>query len=82
MPLDLTCPKCTHLFPVTEARHPVWVQCSRCEADLTAEFKKVQAPLPGQPAYELLVTPGKPAGAAAPAAAGAKPLRLDDDEEE
>jgi hypothetical protein len=80
MPQDLNCPKCKHVFPVTEARHPVGVQCPGCEAELTAEFRKLATPVPGQPPYELLVKVGKPAGSP-PTLPGGKKLRLDEDEE-
>lgn len=59
MPQDATCPKCTHAFPVTEARHAFTVICPKCETAMTAEFKKPAAPPDaGQPPYELLVKPG------------------------
>jgi hypothetical protein len=82
MPLDLNCPKCQHVFPVTEARHPVGVQCPGCDSELTAEFRKRPTPItPGQPPYELLVAPGRPANS--PATAGkSMQLRLEDEEEE
>jgi hypothetical protein len=78
MPLDLNCPKCEFVFAVTEARHPVGVQCPGCEAELTAEFRRVPVPEPGEHPYELVVSVGSPAGSVAPAA-GKKPLPLDDD---
>jgi hypothetical protein len=81
MPLDVHCPMCNHAFPVTEARSAVGVDCPGCAAELTAEFRKRPTPVPGQHPYELFVSPGRPAGAAAPAA-GKKPLPLDDDAEE
>jgi hypothetical protein len=81
MPLDLSCPKCNHVFPVTEARHTVGVQCPGCDAELTAEFRKVPPPVnPGQPPYELLVSVGKPPGAPPAVSGGGKKLRLDDED--
>ncbi len=80
MPLDLSCPKCNHIFPVTEARHPVGVQCPGCDAELTAEFRKLPTPVPGQSPYELLVSAGKPLGAASAVSGGGKKLRLDDED--
>jgi hypothetical protein len=79
MPLDLDCPKCRHVFPVTEARHPVGVQCPGCAAELTAEFRRLPVPTPGQPHYELLVSVGRPPGSAPPPPAG-KPRKADDGE--
>ncbi|MBA4065535.1 MAG: hypothetical protein C0501_17830 [Isosphaera sp.] len=79
MPLDLDCPKCRHVFPVAEARHPVGVECPGCAAELTAEFRRLPLPTPGQPHYELLVSVGRPPGSAPPPPA-ARPLKLDDDE--
>jgi hypothetical protein len=61
MPMDLSCPKCGFVFPVADAAHPVGVECLRCEAQLTAEFRKLPMPAPGQPPYELVVTLGAPA---------------------
>jgi hypothetical protein len=75
MPLDLKCPKCSHVFAVTEARHPVGVDCPSCDAGLTAEFRRVPVPAPGEAPYELLVKVGKPAAAAA----GGRRARADDD---
>jgi len=80
MPLDLNCPKCKNAFPVTEARHPVGVQCPSCDTELTAEFRKRSTPVPGESPYELIVKLGKPASAAAPPTE-AKKLRLDDDDD-
>ncbi|VTU00610.1 hypothetical protein : Uncharacterized protein OS=Planctomyces maris DSM 8797 GN=PM8797T_30127 PE=4 SV=1 [Gemmataceae bacterium] len=39
MPLDVTCPRCQRVFPVTEARAAVALECPRCDAELTAEFR-------------------------------------------
>ncbi|WP_439622267.1 hypothetical protein [Gemmata sp.] len=39
MPLDVTCPRCQRVFPVTEARAAVAIECPRCDAELTAEFR-------------------------------------------
>jgi hypothetical protein len=79
MPLDLNCPKCNHVFPVTEAKHPVDVQCPGCEAHLTAEFRKRPAPVaPGQHPYELLVSVGRPT--AVPPALPRKKLHIDEAE--
>jgi hypothetical protein len=39
MPLDVTCPRCQRVFPVTEARTAVALECPRCDAELTAEFR-------------------------------------------
>ena len=82
MPQDLNCPKCEQVFAVTEARHPVGVQCPGCDAELTAEFRRVPVPTPGESPYELVVSEGRPAGSAAPATSAKKPLPLDDDDEE
>lgn len=83
MPLDVNCPKCAHVFPVTEAKHPFAVQCPGCDAELTAEFRKLPVPVPGQPHYDLLVTPGRPQGVP-PAVPGqsSKKLALDEEDEE
>ncbi len=81
MPLDLNCPKCQHVFPVTEARHPVGVECPGCAVDLTAEFRKRTTAEAGQHPYELLVSVGRPPGSQ-PVPAGGKKLRLDDEGEE
>jgi hypothetical protein len=84
MPQDANCPKCKHVFPVTQARHPVGVRCPGCEVELTAEFRKRPAPIePGISPYELLVKPGKPAGGVTePPPTPKKPRREDDDEDE
>jgi hypothetical protein len=59
MPQDANCPKCKHIFPVTEARQAFTVPCPSCETDLTIEFKKpANPPEAGQAPYELLVKPG------------------------
>jgi hypothetical protein len=79
MPQELSCPKCEYVFAVTEARHPVGVQCPGCAAELTAEFRRVPVPTPGESPYELVVSVGRPAGSATPGS-GKKPLPLDDDE--
>jgi hypothetical protein len=82
MPQDAACPKCAHSFPVTEARHPFTVACPRCEAELTAEFKKpATAPEAGEPPYDLLVKSGALPGSAAPTPAP-KRKKDDDDEDE
>jgi hypothetical protein len=78
MPQDLTCPKCGNVFPVTETRQPFGVQCPGCDVDITAEFRKIAKPEPGQPPYELLAKLGKHT---APDAPKQKALKLDDDEE-
>ncbi len=80
MPQDLTCPKCAHVFPVTETREPFGIQCPGCDVELTAEFKKLASPAPGQPLYELVVKVGKCPGAGR--GTEAKAMRLDDEEEE
>ncbi|MBN9118827.1 MAG: hypothetical protein J0I06_06655 [Planctomycetes bacterium] len=81
MPLDATCPKCSHPFPVTEARHAFTVACPRCEAELTAEFKKpATPPEAGQAPYELLVRPGALPGTTAPPPPPRK--KKDEDEDE
>jgi hypothetical protein len=78
MPQDLTCPKCKHAFPVTETRQPFGVQCPACDVDITAEFRKIAKPEPGQPPYELLAKLGKYTAAEIPKQ---KALKLDDDED-
>jgi hypothetical protein len=79
MPQDATCPKCSHSFPVTEARHAYTVACPRCEAELTAEFlKPATPPEAGQPPYDLKVKAGALPGAAA--AAPTRRRKSDDDE--
>jgi len=80
MPLDLNCPKCQHAFPVLESRQPVGVECPHCDTELTAEFRKRAAPMPGESPFELLVTEGRPADAPPPSAA--QPMRLDEENEE
>jgi hypothetical protein len=81
MPQDVTCPRCSHSFPVTEARHAFTVACPRCEAPLTAEFKKPAVPPEaGQPHYELLVKPGALPGNTAPPPVPRKKKTDDDDE--
>lgn len=79
MPLDANCPRCRHVFPVTETRGAVGVSCPGCETELTAEFRRRSTPEPGQHPYELFVSLGRPAGAAA--AGGPKKHRLPDDDE-
>lgn len=80
MPLDLSCPKCNHVFPVTEARHPIGVQCPGCEVELTAEFRKVPPPVaPGHSPYELLVSVGKLPGLPPALPSRGTKLRLDDE---
>ena len=82
MPQDATCPKCTHAFPVTEARHAFTVACPKCEAELTAEFKKpATPPEAGQAPYELLVKPGALPGTVVPPPVPKK-KKDDDDEDE
>jgi hypothetical protein len=79
MPQDANCPKCKHVFPVTEARHPFTVACPRCEGDLTVEFKKpATPPEPGEPHYELLVKPGALPGTSGPPPV---PKRKSDDDD-
>src|SRR5262245_48197243 len=81
MPQDATCPKCSHSFPVTEARHAFTVVCPRCEGLFTAEFKKPNVPPEaGQPPYELLVKPGALPGNTTPPPVPRK--KKDDDEDE
>ena len=80
MPLDVNCPKCEKVFAVTEARHPVGVQCPGCDTELTAEFRRVPVPNPGESPYELLVSPGRPEAVPPPLSGGKKPMPLDDDE--
>ena len=48
MPLDANCPQCKNVFPITEARSAVGVQCPGCDAELTAEFRKRPTTEPGQ----------------------------------
>jgi hypothetical protein len=79
MPLDVNCPKCRHVFPVTEAKSAIGVQCPGCESDLTAEFRKRSTPAPGEHSYELLVSPGRPAGSPPPM--GNKRPRAEEDDE-
>lgn len=81
MPLDVNCPKCQKVFPVTEARHAVGVECPGCDAELIAEFRKRAAPDPGQHPYELFVSAGRPPGSP-PVSPGVKALRLDDDDDD
>ena len=81
MPLDVNCPKCKHVFPVTEARSAIGVQCPGCDTELTAEFRKRSTPVPGQHPYELVVSPGRPVGSPPPLT-GKKPLNIDDEEQE
>jgi hypothetical protein len=78
MPLDAHCPRCRHVFPITEAKSVIGVQCPGCETELTAEFRKRATPEPGQHPYELFVSTGRPAGAPP---AGVKKHRLPDDDE-
>ena len=66
MPLDANCPKCRHVFPITEARSMIGVSCPGCETELTAEFRKRATPEPGQHPYELFVSLGRPAGSPPP----------------
>jgi hypothetical protein len=80
MPLDVNCPRCQHVFPVTEAKSAIGVQCPGCEAELTAEFRKRPTPVPGQHAYELFVSPGRPIGAPPPLPKR-KPKVADEDDE-
>jgi hypothetical protein len=82
MPQDLSCPRCEKVFAVTEARHPVGVQCPGCDAELTAEFRRVPVPTPGESPYELVVSEGRPAGSPPPTTSAKKPLPLDDDDED
>jgi hypothetical protein len=80
MPQDVNCPKCTHSFPVTEARHAFTVACPRCEAELTAEFKKpATPPEAGQPPYDLLVKSGALPGTVAPPPVPRKKKEEDDE---
>lgn len=59
MPQDANCPKCKHIFPVTESRQAFTVACPKCDIDLTIEFKKpATPPEAGQPPYDLLVKTG------------------------
>lgn len=83
MPLDATCPKCKQVFPVTEARHPVGVECTGCATDLTIEYRKRPSPIdPGTHPYELLVKAGKPVAMGQDAATAPKKKRHEDDEDE
>lgn len=61
MPLDVTCPRCQRVFPVTEARAAVAVECPRCDAELTAEFRPASRRAPAA----ARVRPGYPASQAA-----------------
>jgi hypothetical protein len=82
MPQDATCPKCTHAFPVTEARHAFTVACPKCEAELTAEFKKpTTPPEAGQAPYDLLVKPGALPGTVVPPPVPKKKKDEDDEDE-
>ncbi|MBM3982701.1 MAG: hypothetical protein FJ304_21005 [Planctomycetes bacterium] len=82
MPQDATCPSCSNVFPVTEARGPFTVPCPRCETDLTVEFQKLSVPHEaGQPHYDLSVKPGKLPDAA-PTSAGSTKRKRDDDEDD
>lgn len=85
MPQDVTCPKCNCVFPVTQARHAVGVQCTSCEAELTVEFKNRPAPIePGVPPYDVVVRVGRPVslGNANLPPPAPKKKRRDEDEEE
>ncbi|HEV3386783.1 MAG TPA: hypothetical protein VG097_18345 [Gemmata sp.] len=85
MPQDATCPKCNHVFPVTQDRQPVGVDCPRCDTELTVEFSKRPAPVePGDPPYVVAVKKGRPAASTAPPPPPTpkKQKRLDDEEEE
>jgi hypothetical protein len=83
MPQDATCPKCKHVFPVTQARHPVEVACPGCETDLTVEYRKRPSPVdPGIPPYELLVKAGKLVATAGADAAPAPKKKLHEDDDE
>jgi hypothetical protein len=78
MPQDVTCPKCKHLFPVTEARQAFTVSCPQCDSEMTAEFKKRTGPVPaGEPAYELFVRKG-----ALPTAPPPVPKKRDEEDDE
>jgi hypothetical protein len=80
MPQDANCPKCKHMFPVTEARQAFTVPCPKCEADLTIEFKKpATPPEAGQPPYDLLVKPGALPGHNKPIT---QPKRKSDEDDE
>lgn len=81
MPQDATCPKCSHSFPITEARGAYTVACPRCEAELTAEFTKpATPPEAGEPPYDLKVKAGALPGAAAPPPVPRRKKNEDDDE--
>lgn len=67
MPLDATCPQCALAFPVAEVFWPVGVECPGCGAGLTVEFRPVPHPAPGEPHYQLQVTPGLPPDPSVPA---------------
>ncbi|MBY0457681.1 MAG: hypothetical protein K2V38_10110, partial [Gemmataceae bacterium] len=59
MPQDATCPACQHAFPVSETRGAFTVECPKCDAAMTAEFKTPDnPPEPGQPPFELVVRKG------------------------
>jgi hypothetical protein len=79
MTLDMECPKCRQWFPITEARHAVEVQCPECETNLIAEFRKVPAPAPGEPQYEVTAKAGK-LPQATDSGSDTKRLSLDDDD--
>jgi len=81
MPQDVKCPKCAHLFPVTEVRQAFTVECPKCDADMTVEFKKPATPPDaGQAPYDVVVKPGTLPEAAAGLKAPRK--RSDDDDTE
>lgn len=81
MPQDAKCPKCSHSFPVTEARQAFTVVCPRCEAEVTVEFKKpATTPEAGQPPYELHVKSGALPGTTL--TPSTKKRKTDDDDEE
>lgn len=83
MPLDVTCPKCNYVFPVTQARHLVGVECPGCGAELTVEWRKRPSPVePGNSPYEALVKAGKPPVGAPDQAAPSRRSRREDDDEE
>ena len=78
MPLDANCPKCRHVFPITEARSTIGVSCPGCETELTAEFRKRPHP---NPASIPTNCSSRWAAPWAPPPLGAKKHRLPDDEE-
>ncbi len=67
MPLDLKCPECQWVFPIAEARHTIGIECPKCKAELTVEFRNSPNRAP-----RLRVTLGYPPSQTAYADLGTK----------